>query len=46
MCCFMRVETRRSLPGAIDTGIVTTTQLPVFYRFFRVLMGQIADGVA
>jgi hypothetical protein len=24
----------RRAPGNIDTGIVTTTQLPVFYRFF------------
>jgi len=24
----------RSLPGAADTGIDTTTQLTVFYRFF------------
>jgi hypothetical protein len=24
----------RRTPGNFDTGIVTTTQLPVFYRFF------------
>ncbi|HKT99936.1 MAG TPA: hypothetical protein VJS30_25935, partial [Paraburkholderia sp.] len=24
----------RDSPGNIDTGIATTTQLPVFYRFF------------
>jgi hypothetical protein len=24
-----------AMPGGIDTGIATTTQLPVFYRFSR-----------
>lgn len=31
------------LPGTPDTGIATTTQLTVFYRFFPCSMDQIAD---
>jgi hypothetical protein len=30
-----RLPAMPAFPGVIDTGIVTTTQLTVFYRFFR-----------